>query len=310
MNSKRLIGTGKIFLYSCGAVIGVAGIIWLIINCIPAVYFARRKPGFLGYYTEVRTDVITPWLLMAVSIVTYYRYWKICSANNVSGIKQTLVFSFISLFVSSVFAAADFIFTKFIMQMIYGGIVCTRFENDCPYFKEIIREYIKSIEGDPEIYSPYGVKNLLLIFAMMAIYYYCFFIAGSLVMQCLRYIRKVTVIYNIVTVVLLISLVCVIIKTIENDDLFHSIERVLVWTTFAVVFSNPFTFLFIAPYTSRGSIYDIIFYFIILAVFIFIVILFSAILSRFQSPGKRRIKNALENYYSENNIRKGDIENE
>lgn len=310
MNDKRLIGTGKIFLYSCGAAAGLAGIVWLLMNSIFAVYFAGKKAGSLGYYTGGTADVITPWLLMAVSMVTYYRYWKICSANNVSGIRQAMVFPFVSLVVSAAFAAADLIFTKLIMQMLYGGIVCTRFESDSSYFEGIIHKYMISIEGVPVIYSPYTVKNLLLIFAMMTMYYYSFFIAGSFVMQCLRYIRKVTVIYNVVTILLLISLVCVIIKTIENDNLFYSIERALMWAMAAVTFSNPFTFLFVAPYISRGSISDIRIYFIILAIFIFAVILFSAILSKFQFPGKRRIKIALENYYSENNIKKGGSDNE
>ena len=310
MNDKRLIGTGKIFLYSCSAAAGLAGIVWLLINSIFAVYFASKKAGSLGYYTGFTTDTATPWLLMAVSIVTYYRYWKICSANNVSGIRQALVFPFVSLVVSTAFAAADLIFTKLVMQMLYGGIVCTGFESDSSYFEGIIHKYLISIEGVPAIYSPYTMKDLLLLFAIMTIYYYCFFIAGGYIMQCLRYIRKITVIYNVSMITLLIIMVCTIFKVIEYDNAAYSVERILAWITLAIIFSNPVTFLFIVPYTSKGGVSDIKIYFILLSIFILFVILFTAFLSRLRFPGKGRIKIALENYYSEKNIKKGDSDNE
>ncbi|MCH5348107.1 MAG: hypothetical protein J1E40_02185 [Oscillospiraceae bacterium] len=314
MNSKRLIGTEKIFLYSCGEIIGIAAIVWLIINSMFSLYFAINNAGYLGNYTVATADVITPWLLMVTSMFIYYRYWKICNANNVSGIKQALVFPFMSVFISIAFAAGDMLFTKLIMQTFYGGIVCTRFEYESSYFLGIIHKYIISLESEPEIYSPYTIQNLLLIFAIMTIYYYCCFIAGCYIMQCFRYVRKMSFLYYALTFTLLILLIYALSKVGEMfgyiTDMYYYLKRVLLLALFTDMSLNPITFLFIAPYIAKGEISDLYIYFIILLIFIFIVILFIALLSKCQFPMKRHIKKALENYEAEYNIKNGDNENE
>lgn len=182
MKLKRTIGTGKIFLYSCGAVIALAGVIWLIINGVYAVYISGEEPSrrwSWSVYEQTSVDIVTPWLLMAAAVAIYYRYWKMCSANNISCTKQTVVFSLLSVFVSPVFAAADLLAAKLLFERLYGGIVVTQFEDDSRFFLKLISDYVHSLDENVTVLStPYNMKTMLLLFALMAVYYYCFSLRG------------------------------------------------------------------------------------------------------------------------------------
>lgn len=313
MNIKRTIGTGKIFLYSCGAVIALAAVVWLIINGIFAVYLSGKEPSsWRIYYNHVSSDVLTPWLLMAAAGVIFYRYCKMCSANSISGTKQTIVLTLLPGFIPMTFAAADLLFTKLVLQRLYGGVVYTSFENDNYYFSEMVSEYADSLgETVPEIYSPYTMKTLLLIFAVTAVYYYCFFITGCYIAQCLKCGRRKLLMYYAVTIFIEIALLN---YSSEAEWLFEKtapsvliiISLLMVVLIFVILLSNPIVFLFAFCFLSKdsvGTIIAIILWFIIAAFYNLTMVSYIEMLHKEQFPKKKQIKKALENYYSKNNYR-------
>lgn len=311
MNFKRTVGTGKIFLYSCGIVIAAAAAVWLIINGVYAVYISDKEPRWKWFYsyTESAADIVTPWLLMAAAMAIYYRYWKMCSANNVSCTKQTAMFSLLSLFVSAAFAAADLLYAKLVLQPLYGGIIITRLEDESTYFYHIITDYMDLFEEDiPQTLSPYTTSTLLLIFAFMTLYYYCFFLAGCYIMQCFRYGRKKTLIYYAVTTAILILTGFAIDKfNLEFEE--STIAFILSFILYAVIisgfFTNPFIFLYSIPYMTGSKIDSIIVCLIMLTVFILITVAAVEALGLRQFPRKREIKKALKNYNAQNNHGEG-----
>lgn len=311
MNFKRTVGTGKIFLYSCGIVTAAAAAVWLIVNGAYAVYISGKEPRWRWFYsyTESAADIVTPWLLMAAAMAVYYRYWKMCSANNVSCTKQTAMFSLLSVFASAAFAAADLLYAKLVLQPIYGGIIITRLEDESSYFHDIITDYIDLFEEDiPQTLSPYTMKTLLLIFAFTAVYYYCFFLTGCYIMQCFRYGRKKTLIYYAVTTAILILTGFAIDKfNLEFEE--STIAFILSFILYAVIisgfFTNPFIFLYFIPYMTYSKIDYIIGCLIMMTVFILITVAAVEALGLRQFPRKREIKKALKNYYAQNNHGEG-----
>lgn len=302
MKLKRTIGTGKIFLYSCGAVIALTGIIWLIINGIYAVYISGENPSnwWRSALEQSPVDIITPWLLMAAAMAIYYRYWKMCNANNVSCTKQTGVFSLLSVFVSAAFAAADLLSTKLVFERLYGGIILTRFEDGNLFFLEIINNYVVSLdENVTEISTPYNMKTLLLLFTLMAVYYYCFFLAGCYIMQCFRYGRKKTLIYYAVTILILIFLILYdekIDSAVDNQILNAFLALFYLWFVLIGVVTNPVIFLVFFPYTTSGDFYLIIIGFAIMSAFILITVPIIETIGKEQFPSKRKIKKILKKH--------------
>ena len=302
MNIKRTVGTGKIFLYSCGAVLALAGIVWLIINGIYAVYISGKEPEFRWFKSA--PDIVTPWLLMAASIAICYRYIKICIANNVSYTKQTAIFSLLSVFVSTLFAAADLLFAKFVLQPLYSGIIMTRFETDNNYFEYIVLEYVLSFEDDvPQILSPYTMSTMLLLFALMAVYYYCFFLAGCYIVRCFRHGgRKIRIYYVVMTVLGIISLFADSEMESGTDTALSIILMIFSVIVIVVNFlTNPVVFLYAFPYLVLGDIETIKVGFIVMAVFILITLLSIKILGSEQFPRKKQ----LINYNAQNSFKEG-----
>ena len=299
MKLKRTIGTGKIFLYSCGAVIALAGIIWLIINGVYAVYISGEKPG-KWVKTHESADIVTPWLLMASAMAIYYRYWKMCSANNVSCTKQTGVFSLLAMVISPVFAAADLLAAKLVFERFYGGIVVTHFEDDNRFFLQLISDYVLSLdENVTELSSPYNMKTMLLLFALMAVYYYCFFIAGYYIMQCFRYGRKKTLIYYAVTIIYCIVFVHYegkFEKLLGDTALAYALVFIAMMLIIAIFLTNPIVFLYALPVITDGDFDLIIVVFIMMTVFIFITIPNIEALGLKQFPNIRKIKKFLKKY--------------
>ncbi|MDE6599247.1 MAG: hypothetical protein K2K34_04115 [Oscillospiraceae bacterium] len=305
MNIKRTVGTGKIFWYSCGIVIALAGIVWLIINGIYAVLISGEEPKWTWFYsyTKSSADIVTPWLLMAVSMAICYRYMKMCSANNISCTKQTAIFSLLSVFVSTVFAAADLLFAKLVFQPLYGGIVITRFEDESYYFHYIINDYMRSFEEDvPQTLSPYTMNTLMLIFVFMVVYYYCFFLAGCYIARCFRYGgKKIRIYYVVMTVLGIIAL-------FADSEMESGIDTasgiiLMIFSVIVIVvnfLTNPVIFLYAFPYFIGGELETIIVDFIIMAVFIFITLLCIAILGSEQFPRKKQIRKILQNYNVQN----------
>lgn len=311
MNFKRTVGTGKIFLYSCGIVTALAAAVWLIINGVYAVYISGKGPKWrwFGSYTESAADIVTPWLLMAAAMAIYYRYWKMCSANNVSCTKQTAMFSLLSVFVPAAFAAADLLYAKLVLQPLYGGIIITRLEDESIYFYHIITDYMDLFEENvPQTLSPYTMKTLLLIFVFMTLYYYSFFLAGCYIMQCFRYGRKELIIYYSVTTAILILTALVLDKL---DPVFEdsAIALILLFIFVAAIASgfltNPFIFLYFIPYLTGSGIDSIIVCLIMLTVFILITVVTIEVIGLGQFPRKREIKKALKNYNTQNNHGEG-----
>lgn len=311
MNFKRTVGTGKIFLYSCGIVTALAAAVWLIINGVYAIYISGKEPRWDWFYsyTESTADIVTPWLLMAATMAIYYRYWKMCSANNVSCTKQTAVFSLLSVFVPAAFAAADLLYAKLVLQPLYGGIIITRLEDESYYFHHIINDYIDLFEENvPQTLSPYTMKTLLLIFAFTAVYYYCFFLAGCYIMQCFRYGRKELIIYYSVTTAILILTALILDKL---DPVFEdsAIALILLFIFVAAIASgfltNPFIFLYFIPYLTGSGIDSIIVCLIMLTIFILITVVTIEAIGLGQFPRKRKIKKALKNYNAQNNHGEG-----
>lgn len=305
MNIKRTVGTGKIFWYSCGAVLALAGVVWLIINGIYAVYISGEEPEWRWFKSAA--DIVTPWLLMVASMAICYRYMKMCSANNVSCTKQTAVFSLLSIFVSTVFAAVDLLFAKFVLQPLYSGIIMTRFETDNNYFEYIVLEYVLSFEDDvPQTLSPYTMNTMLLLFALMAVYYYCFFLAGCYIVRCFRYgSRKVHIYYVVMTVLGIIALFAGPELSHKDTALTIILTLILIAIIIVNVLTNPVIFLYAFPYLVLGDIETIIVGFIIMTVFVFITILSIKILGSEQFPKKRKIKKVLKNYSAQNNCGEG-----
>lgn len=316
MNLKRTIGTGKIFLYSCGAVIALAAIIWLIVNGIFAVYLSGAESfSWRIYYDNASSDVVTPWLLMAAAGAIFYRYCKMCSANNISGTKQIVVFVLLSLLIPIAFAAVDLLFTKLVLQRVYGGVVFTNIENDNGYFRTIVREYSRSLGDEvPEIYSPYPMNTLLLIFAFMTLYYYCFFITGCYMVQCFRYGRRKTLIYYAVTILIEVILVNYFSEKAEwlldynpPPSVLMIIALLILVTILVIFISNPIVFLNVFLILSKGNMGTIIIGFIMAAFYIFITSPSIEAIHLSQFPKKKRIRKALENYYAKNNYREEGI---
>lgn len=311
MNFKRTLGTGKIFLYSCGIVTALAAAVWIIVNGVYAVYISGEKPRW-HWYTENAADTATPWLLMAAAIAVYYRFGKMCSANNISCTKQTAVFSLLSMFVSAAFAAADLLFAKLVLQPLYGGIVITRFEEESMYFQHIIADYMYLLfeENIPQPLSPYTMSTLLLIFLLMTLYYYCFFLTGYYIMQCFRYGRKDVLIYYAVTTAILILTAFAFDKfDLEFKD--SAIAIIISFILFAVIIggflTNPFIFLYFIPYMT-GSEIEV--GFIIQTVFILITVAAVEAIGLRQFPRKRQIKRELKNYNAKNNRGEGGKQND
>lgn len=305
MNIKRTVGTGKIFWYSCGAVLALAGIVWLIINGIYAGYISGEEPRWTWFYsyTKSSADIVTPWLLMAASITICCRYMKVCSANNVSCTKQTAIFSLLSVFVSTVFAAADLLTAKLVFQPLYGGIVITRFEDESSYFWYVIRDYMDLFEEDvPQTLSPYTMNTLLMIFAFMVVYYYCFFLAGCYIARCFRYGgKKIRIYYVVMTVLGIIALFAA--PEMESGTDTASSITLMIFSVIVIVvnfLTNPVIFLYAFPYLIGGIIETIIVDFIIMAVFISVTILCIAILGSEQFPRKKHIRKILQNYNVQN----------
>ncbi|MDE7303465.1 MAG: hypothetical protein K2N60_09140 [Oscillospiraceae bacterium] len=309
MNIKRTVGTGKIFLYSCGAVLALAGVVWLIINGVYAVLISGEEPRWTWFhsYTKSSADIITPWLLMAASMAICYRYMKMCRANNVSCTKQAAVFSLLSIFISTLFAAADLLTAKLVLQPLYGGIVITRLEDESSYFWYIITDYMDLFEEDvPQTLSPYTMNTLLMIFAFMAVYYYCFFLAGCYIMQCFRCGRKKTLIYYAVTAAVGILLMLFISETggikLENTTASFILNfPFIVWLTLGFL-TNPIVFLYFIPYVADGDrdIDSIVFSFVMMTIFILITVGSTESLGLKQFPSKRKIKKALKSYNAQN----------
>lgn len=311
MNIKRTVGTGKIFWYSCGAVLALAGIVWLIINGIYAVYISDKEPRWTYFhsYTKISADIVTPWLLMAASMAICYRYMKMCSANNISCTKQTAIFSLLSVFVSTVFAAADLLTAKLVFQPLYGGIVITRLEDESSYFWYVIRDYMDLFEEDvPQTLSPYTMNILLMIFTFMAVYYYCFFLAGCYIARCFRYGgKKIRIYYVVMTVLGIIALLAASEMDFDIDTASGIILMIFSVIVIVVNFlTNPVIFLYAFPYFIGGELETIIVDFIIMAVFISVTILCIAILGSEQFPRKKQIRKILQNYNVQNNY---DIQN-
>lgn len=302
MKLKRTIGTGKIFLYSCGAVIALAEIIWLIINGVYAVYISGEEPSrrWSRIYEQTSVDIVTPWLLMAAAMAIYYRYWKMCSANNVSGTKQTGVFSLLSVFVPAAFAAADLLFAKLLFERLCGGIVLTQFEDKSTFFRKLIHDYIYSLdENVTEISTPYNMKTLLLLFFLMAVYYYCVFLAGCYIVQCFRYGRKKTLIYYAVTIAIGIFLVLYADKidsAFDNQILTDFLILIVMWFVVIGTLTNPVIFLVFFPYTTAGDFDSIIIGFAVMSAFILITVLTVDSVGKWQFPSKKQTKKFLKNY--------------
>ncbi|MDE5577490.1 MAG: hypothetical protein K2J11_08900 [Oscillospiraceae bacterium] len=214
----------------------------------------------------------------------------------------------LSVFVSTVFAAADLLTAKLVMQPLYGGIITTRFEADNTYFRGIIRDYVRTFEEDiPQTLSPYTMNALLMIFALMAVYYYCFFITGCYIMQCFRYGRKKTLIYYAVAAVLLALLAF----AVDETDLkleYMTLNYILAFTTLLVLIvgflTNPIIFLYFVPSLAEEIIdmSDIsVLFFDMMITFILITIASVEILGSKQFSSKKRIKRIRKNYLAKNN---------
>lgn len=294
MKIKRTIGTGKIFLYSCGAVMALAAFVWLAVNGGYAVYFYGEDTSlWANVHTEVTADVFTPWLL-AVAMAVYWRYSKMCGANNVSREKQTVIFSLMSAPLSAAFAAADLISAKLVMQPLYGGIVQTRIEENSYYFGDLIRDYVYALDEDsiPEITAgaPYTKEVMILLFALMAVYYYCCFLAGGYIMQCIRCGRKKTLIYYLISGTAIFWV----------DYSFSHIENglVVILIMYAMIISmltNPAVFLYVLPMTAAGDEGTIVPFFLVMTAFILITAASISYIGSKQYPSRRKIKRVLKN---------------
>ncbi|MBD5138931.1 MAG: hypothetical protein HDT24_06465 [Ruminococcus sp.] len=289
--------------------LALAGIVWLIINGIYAVLISGEEPRWTWFhsYTKSSADIVTPWLLMAASMAICYRYMKMCRANNVSYTKQTAVFYLLSVFVSTAFAAADLLTAKLVLQPLYGGIVITRLEDKSTYFWYIITNYVRSFEEDiPQTISPYTMNTLLLLFALMAVYYYCFFLAGCYIVRCFRHGgRKIRIYYVVMTVLGIIAFFAGPELSHKDTALAIILTLILIAIIIVNVLTNPVIFLYVLPTLILGNIETIIVGFIIMTVFVFITILSIKILESEQFPKKRKIKKALKNYKAQNSFKEG-----
>lgn len=303
MKQKRTVGTGKIYLYSCGAVIALAGIIWLAVNGAYAIYISGDK--FRGsWFTVESADSLTPWLLMAAAMAVYYRYLKMCEANNVSSAKQAGVFSLMSVIVPPVFAAADLLAAKAVFERVCGSIIWTQFEKNCLLFYDIIHDYywVSLDDSVTEIRSPYTFKIMLLLFAVMAVYYYCFFITGYYIMQCLRYGRKKRLIYYAVPIV--IMLFCSLFgekieSAYENGILSDYLVLIFLLLMLILFVTNPIILLISFRFLMLDDFSTTILGFVIMSVYILVTASTASGIGKKQFPCRRRQFEILKNYNAE-----------
>lgn len=308
MNNKRFIGTVKIFLYYGGVVLVVAGIIWFIINGAFAVYlFSIRQ----GIYHGGTYDILTPGIIMAASMAVYYRYRKMCFANNVSGKMQIGIFYFLSLLCSAMFAGADLLFTKLVLQRICGGIVRTRLEMRSNYLSSLVFDYTRMFDEIPVSGSPYSTGIMLLIFAAMTLYYYCFWVIGSYFMCCFLCQKRKRLVYiGITTILVPVMLIyeydieCVISSISYNTQLDFVLMYILSEIIFVGILSDPILFLFIIPELYSEAIWykdfsSFISYIFVFAVFAFVMLLCTVLIDKVKSPGRRKIKRAIDDYYKD-----------
>lgn len=302
MKIKRTVGACKIFLYSCGTVMALAGVIWLIINGWYAVYFYGEDTSlWANVHTDSTADVFTPWLLMATAAAAYCRYTKMCCANNISVYKQTAVFSLMSVPVSAAFAAADLLSAKLVMQPLYGGIVQTSIEEKSYYFGDLTVDYIYALEDgitETPAGSMYPAKVMILLFAVMAVYYYCCFLAGGYVMQCFRCGRKKTLIYYIISGTAVFWV----------DHSFSHIENALLiilimYALITSMLTNPAVFLYVLPMIVAGDRDTFALDFLVMTAFILITAASTASLGLKQYPSRKHIKRVLKN------IKKTEVQN-
>lgn len=292
MKIKRTVGTGKIFLYSCGLIIAFAAAVWLIVNGAYAVYIACEEPsrGWRIAFGQKSVDIVTPWLLAAAAAAVYYRYCKICGANNLSLTKQTGTFALMSIFIPTAFAAADLLSAKLVYEKLCGNIVCTRFEDSKTYFFKLIFNYVYSLDEDVTVKSsPYTMQIMLLLFALMAVYYYCCFLAGAYIMQCIRCGRKKTLIYY------LISVSAIFWGTYSFSDIEAELLIFLIMAALIVsMLTNPAVFLYILPMILAGEEGTFPIDFLVMSAFILITAASIYTLGLKQFPSRRHIKKILK----------------
>lgn len=305
MKLKRTIGTGKIFLYSCGLPVTLAGIVWLIINAAYAIYISGKELRWSWFYsyTKSAADIVTPWLLTSAAIAIYYRYWKMCSANNVSCTGQTAMLSLMSIFVSAAFAAADLLAAKLVMQPLYGGIIITQFEDDSTYFGRIICNYVQSLSADAaSIGSPYTINTLLMLFTIMTVYYYCFFLVGCYIMKCFSCRKRKLLIYYAVTFAFTF-LTAFFFSNIESEfSIFLAMTVICI--DLLILLTNPVVFSFALPIIISVDEDTILLGSLIMSAFILITISCIEVLGLEQLPNRKRVRKELKKYNEQNNFGK------
>ncbi|MDE7294799.1 MAG: hypothetical protein K2N72_10290, partial [Oscillospiraceae bacterium] len=105
MNIKRDMGICKIFLLSCGIIAVGAGVLQLAAGIGSAVDIAAEQKIYGGsVYSMGISDAFTPWLMLAAGMITYHRFWGICSANSISPKKQAVCLAVMSPIFSALFA--------------------------------------------------------------------------------------------------------------------------------------------------------------------------------------------------------------
>ncbi|MCH5194215.1 MAG: hypothetical protein J1F11_09655 [Oscillospiraceae bacterium] len=304
MNGKRLIGTGNIFLQSCGAVIVLAAAVWFIINGAFAVYLFSI---FQGIYDECTYDIFTPLIIMPASMAVYYRYRKMCSANNVSGKMQTGIFSFLSLLCSAMFAGADLMFAEIVMQRPYIAFSRLKIETGSPYLSKLINACKDMFDSLPKNGFSSSSEIMLLTFIAVTLYYYCFWVTGSYFMHSFVCNKRKRLIYTAIMTMLVPVLLsnnkieAAIELGYNNDYIVSVLKTALALIILAGFLTDPLLILFGAlgflyyaiGYKSAGPlIFDIF----IFAAFALIMILCTGFIDKIWSPGRRKIKKAIDNY--------------
>lgn len=313
MNSKRLVGTGKIFLHSGGVVLIVAGIIWLIINGAFAVYLFSIR---YGRYHDGTYDILTPWIIMAASMAVYYRYQKMCSANNVSGRMQIGIFSFLSLFCSAMFAAADLLFAEIVMQRPYSAVTRFKIEVGSPYLSKLINTFKDMFDSLPQNGSSSSSGIMLLTFIAVTLYYYCFWVTGSYFMCCFVCQKRKRLIYiGIMTMLVpvLLSNNNKIGPAIElgynSEWIITALKSALALIILIGFLTDPVLIMFsVLGFLYRAIGYKsadpLVFNIFVFAVFASVMLIFTGLIDKVQSPGRRKIKSAIDNYHRNSSNKK------
>lgn len=316
MNSKRLIGTEKIFMHSGGVAILLAVIVWLLINGAFTVYMSDKWDYHGGTY-----DILTPGIFMAISMAIYYRYWKMCAANNALGKIHIRTYSFLSVFFSAMFAAADLRLAEFFLQTPYKAITRMKIEIGSTYLSKLINAYKDMLDSLSKSDPQYLSEIMLLVFISVTLCYYCFWMIGSYFMRCFIYQKRKRLIYTGIMTMLVPVLMSNhkdIIYIIELSYKSEWIIYVLISALSLIIvigfLTDPILIMFselafLHRAIANESVNSLAFNILVFVIFASVMHLCVKFIDKGLFQG-RKIKKALKKYEAENNIMQEDNENE